>query len=143
MLEELYCRGFCRFYSGGARGFDLLAAERISAMQARHADIRLLLALPHPGQSSRWTDKDITRYEYTIYRADETHVLSQHYYHGCMMVRNRYMVDRSSLCLCYLNKASGGTKSTVEYAAKKGLQVVNLAKPKTCSSYVMDLMGVT
>ena len=60
-----------------------------------------------------------------------------------MMVRNRYMVDRSSLCLCYLRKASGGTKSTVDYAKKAGLQLLNLAEPDTCSPYIVDHPGVT
>lgn len=44
-----------------------------------------------------------------------------------MMVRNRFMVDRSALCVCYLNKMKGGTMSTVAYAVQEKLSVLNLA----------------
>ena len=37
------------------------------------------------------------------------------------------MVDRSSVCVCYLTQESGGTASTVKYALRKGLFVRNLA----------------
>ena len=37
------------------------------------------------------------------------------------------MVDRSALCVCYLNKMKGGTMSTVAYAVQEKLSVLNLA----------------
>ena len=44
-----------------------------------------------------------------------------------MQVRNRYLVNQSSKCICYLEKNTGGTKYTVDYALSKNLQVINLA----------------
>ena len=32
-----------------------------------------------------------------------------------------------SVCVCYLNRESGGTAYTVRYAGKKGLEIINLA----------------
>ena len=41
-----------------------------------------------------------------------------------MHKRNRHLVNSSSICLCYLNKQSGGTFYTVNYAYRKGLKVI-------------------
>ena len=32
-----------------------------------------------------------------------------------------------SVCVCYLNRESGGTAYTVRYAKRKGLEIINLA----------------
>ena len=50
------------------------------------------------------------------------------YYNGCMQVRNRYLVDHSSACICYLNNLRSGTAYTVKYAESQGLQIINLAE---------------
>jgi len=42
-------------------------------------------------------------------------------------VRNRYMVDRSAVCLAYLKTSRGGTYNTVTYAEKNGVPVIYLA----------------
>ena len=50
-----------------------------------------------------------------------------------MHKRNRHLVDNSSVCVCYLNKENGGTAYTVDYAGKKGLEIINLVK--SCSPF--------
>lgn len=142
LLEAMYRRGYRRFFSGCALGFDLFASERVAALRARHGDVRLLLAIPCPDQTRGWKDAELRRYERVLCLADEMRVISRHYYQGCMMVRNRYMVDRSALCLCYLNKQKGGTMSTVAYAAREDLQLLNLAIPDLCADYIRET-GVT
>lgn len=47
---------------------------------------------------------------------------------GYMHKRNRYLVDNSSVCVCYLTEDTGGTAYTVNYAIKSGLKVINTAK---------------
>lgn len=126
-LEQLYAQGFRCFMDGGARGFDLLAAERVLALRQRHFDVHLVMVLPCGDQTLRWPERDCRRYESILYAADETRVLAPSYYRGCMLVRNRHMVDRSALCLCYLNRAKGGTVSTVAYALRRQLPVINIA----------------
>ena len=59
--------------------------------------------------------------------ADEVRVLAPRYYDGCMQARNRYMVDRASVCIAYLTETRGGTAGTVRYAEKQGISVINLA----------------
>ncbi|MCL2883887.1 MAG: hypothetical protein FWF49_00185 [Oscillospiraceae bacterium] len=44
-----------------------------------------------------------------------------------LQARNRALVDHSDVCVCFLNKSTGGTAYTVKYAQKKGLSIINLA----------------
>lgn len=137
-LEELWRRGYRRFVSGGARGFDTLAAERVNQLQLRHEGVELILVIPCADQAKTWTAKDSQRYERMLYAADQTHVLSPSYYPGCMMVRNRYMVDRSSFCLCYLTHMKGGTVSTAAYASQQGIPLLNVAMEDACAAFCAE-----
>jgi len=51
-----------------------------------------------------------------------------------MHLRNRYMVDHSCTCICYLTETTGGTAYTVKYAREKGLHIFNIAKEKMTQS---------
>ena len=68
--------------------------------------------------------------------ADRVEQLSPLYDRGCYHVRNRYMVDRSGLCLCYFNHMQGGTAYTVAYAAREGVRLVNLALESSWQGFV-------
>ena len=45
--------------------------------------------------------------------------------------RNRSMVDRSDLVVCYVDHQSGGAFQTMQYALKRGKKVINLAEEDT------------
>jgi len=138
MIEALYRRGYRRFFSGGALGFDLLAAQRVLQFRENHSNVRLIMVLPCANQAASWPKAECQRYEHVLHQADEVRVLALSYYQGCMMVRNRHMVDRSSVCVCFLCKPKGGTMSTVAYAASEGLPLLNLALPDVCAAYVKE-----
>ena len=137
-VRRLYGRGLRRFYSGGALGFDLLAAEEVLLLRQTLPDLRLVFVLPCADQTESWKEDEVIRQRQLITLADETRVLSPHYYQGCMMVRNRYMVDRSSFCLCYLTQMKGGTLSTVRYALEEGLPLLNTAIEADCDAFAAE-----
>ncbi len=126
-LEELWQQGYRRFICGCALGFDLLAGEAILRLKEKHAGTKLLLAIPCASQTAKWPPYECQRYAQLLCLADETTVLSRTYYDGCMQVRNCYMVNHSSACVCYLRQLRGGTLFTVNYALDQGLRVINLA----------------
>ncbi len=136
LLEILYRQGYRDFLCGGAVGFDLLAAEHVIALRSRHADVRLIFCLPCADQSARWNRADCIRYERLLYLSDETRVLSPHYYEGCMQVRNAYMVDRSYLCVAFMQRLRGGTLSTVRYALSQDVPVVNIAVQSAVEEFI-------
>ena len=90
-----------------------------------------IIAVPHKGQSDLWGEREKQEYDEIIALADEVECLSEAYYRGCMYARNRFMVDNSSHCICYLNENTGGTAYTARYAEEQGLQIVNIA-PFSC-----------
>ena len=127
-LNEAYEAGYRRFFCGGALGFDTLAAFQTVRLRQIHPDVILSLAIPCENQSDRWSEKDKAVYRRILELADEKTVLSPFYYQGAMLTRNRYMADRSSLCICYLSVMRGGTASTVRYAlVHDRIRIVNLA----------------
>lgn len=127
-VAELIHAGIERFITGGARGFDTLAAQAVLLLRKRYLDIKLILALPCLSQTRGWNKKDITVYETIKSQADEIVYTSQDYTRGCMHKRNRYMVDNSGLCVCCWIRDKGGTAYTVHYAERKGLKIINIAQ---------------
>ena len=51
-------------------------------------------------------------------------MVQRNYDRGCMLRRNRYMVDRSSLLIAAFDGSRGGTLYTATYAMKQGVEVV-------------------
>lgn len=119
--------GYRYFGTGGALGFDTLAAQTVLLLKQRYPWIKLILVLPCKDQAKRWSAQEIEEYERIKSSADKVVYTSEHYYSGCMHKRNRHLVDNSSLCVCYLTERTGGTAYTVEYAAKNNLTVINVA----------------
>lgn len=68
-------------------------------------------------------------------QADQVIYTSEEYTRGCMHKRNRYLVDHSSICICYLTEDHGGTAYTVKYADKRHLQIINLANMEDTYKY--------
>lgn len=119
--------GYCYFGAGGALGFDTLAAQAVLELRQAYPQIKLILVLPCIEQTKGWSAKDIAVYEDIKKRCDKYTYTSEHYYSGCMLGRNRHLIDHSSACIAYLAKQSGGTAFTVDYAKKQNIRVINIA----------------
>lgn len=122
--------GVTRFLSGGALGFDTLAAEAVLELAADYPQVSLVIVRPCADQTRGWNARDTARYHAILDRASEVITIAPAYRPGCMQERNRYLVEHSALCLCYLTEPSGGTAYTVRYAVSRGLPVLNLAPPE-------------
>lgn len=126
-LVEAIKNGYRFFGSGGALGFDMLAAQAVLELKEEYPEIRLILVLPCLSQAKYWKIEDMRKYEQIKKDADKIVYVSKEYNRDCMFKRNRHLIDNSSLCICYLKKETGGTAYTIEYAKKKGVSVINLA----------------
>ena len=125
-VEDAIGRGYRYFGAGGALGFDTLAAQTVLELKKDHPHIRLILVLPCLSQAERWSREQQQTYEAIKAQADKGVYTSQGYHRGCMHVRNRHLVDHSSLCISYRTQPTGGTAYTGDYATAQGLEVVNL-----------------
>ena len=124
-LEELIKEGCTHVCCGMARGFDLLALECLIDLKRRY-HVCVEACIPHRGQADKFPQFDKMRYECLLSRCDVKTVLSEKYHSGCMLARNRYMVDKSDVLLAYCTRSSGGTAYTVDYAKRAGLHVILL-----------------
>jgi len=126
-LEELYRRGFRHFISGMAQGSDLYFIEAALALREVNPDVVVEAAIPCPTQSRGWRNAERMRYQSILERCDLETMVQQRYTQGCMLHRDRYMVDRSALLLAVYNGSSGGTRYTINYALDSGLEIVRLS----------------
>ncbi len=115
------------FRTGGAIGFDTLAALTVLSLQEEHPSIRLELILPCPTQTRGWRADDRALYEQILGRADAVRYLSTDYYEGVLQMRNRALVEGADICIAYLRSShGGGTAYTYALALKNRLETVNL-----------------
>ena len=127
-LEEYYQQGKRAFLSGGALGFDTLAARAVLALRRFHPDVQLIMVLPCRSQASRWSPMDRRIYQDILAEADQVIYVSEEYFPGCMQKRNRFLVQHGDTCLCFLLRCRGGTWTTVSYAYDLRRTIRNLAQ---------------
>ncbi len=125
-VEGLIAEGFCEFRSGGAIGFDTLAADAVLSLKQKYPQIKLYIYVPCLGQDKYYTPEQKKKYLSQINSADKILCMAEHYYRGCMQARNRALVDGADCCIAYLRKDSGGSAYTEKYAQSKNCRVIRL-----------------
>ena len=126
LLPRLIDRGITDFYAGGALGFDYAASVTVINSKRLYPELTLNLALPCRGHTKNWSEADRLMFGRMAARADSVVYVSDGYAPGCMQRRNRYMVEHSGRIIAVFDGQDGGTKRTVEYAMRQGLEVVLL-----------------
>ena len=119
-------RGFRHFLCGMALGCDTYFAESVLEWKQSKPDLILEAVIPCPGQADRWSEKDRTRYGRLLQQCDMLTVLEDSYSDGCMLRRNRSMIDRAELLISVYDGSGGGTGNTVQYAKERGLEILSL-----------------
>jgi len=132
LLERAVVRalddGFTSFLTGGALGFDTMAAETVLRLSKGNPAVRLYLALPGLDQTEGWSEPELARYDAIMAAANgRVYYAAECCSPSSMRERNRYLVDHSSGCIAYLRRMRGGTLYTVNYALERGVPVDNLA----------------
>jgi len=124
--EAVFESGFRRFICGMAEGCDIYFCEALLRLRALHPEIRIQAAIPFPGQADQWPKAQRERYERLTAACDEKVIISPEYTPGCMMKRNRYMVDNADLIIACYDGKSGGTLNTLRYALEKDVRILHL-----------------
>ena len=86
--------------------------------------LHLIAATPWPGFARRWKEEWRMQYDDLLKKADLVINVCEHYHNGVFQIRNEWMVDRSNRLIAYYNGAPGGTRNTIEYAEKRGIEVI-------------------
>ena len=124
--EAAYEEGYRHFLCGMAQGCDLYFCEAVLALRSRRRDVTVEAAIPCPSQAVGWSASQRARHEALVAACDFETLVSQRYTPSCMQRRDRYMVDHASLLIAAFDGSPGGTRYTVEYAMRRGLDIVDL-----------------
>ena len=122
-LEKAYDRGYRHFICGMAQGCDLYFCEAVQALRDSRPGVTVEAAIPCESQADKWPPEDKERYQRLVGLCDFETMVQRQYDRGCMLRRNRYMVDRSSLLIAAFDGSKGGTLYTASYALKNGVEV--------------------
>lgn len=80
-IDALIANGVTDFISGGALGFDQIAASLIVAKKEMGRDIRLIFALPCKNQDVLWNEKQRELYQNLLHEADSRRFVPLPYRH--------------------------------------------------------------
>lgn len=127
-ILQLTRKGVRTFITGMARGVDTWAAEIVLELRDALPElgIQLWAAIPYRRQASAWSEADRQRREDILARADKVEHISLDYFRGALQKRNRWMVDHADYLLAVYDGKPGGTKFTIDYACKKGVQIIQI-----------------
>ncbi len=121
LIEE----GYKKFLTGMAQGVDTWAALAVLELRRDNRDVQLHCVLPCMEQDQTWKDDAKKLYRSILAQANVTIYLNGKYNKNCMLERNQYMVDHSSLLLAvYSGAKRSGTGYTVNYAKKRGRKII-------------------
>ena len=126
-LENLILEGYDLFLCGMAEGFDLLCLEMLFALKTKYR-IFVEACVPYIGQEKNFSQKNKSLYRELIEGCEYKTVLSENYFNGCFLARDRYMVDKCDLLFAYCTKETGGAAYTVAYAKSKSVPIVFFGK---------------
>ena len=127
VLEALYEAGIRHFICGMANGSDMYFCEEALKLRDDREGVTVEAAIPCEEQAARWDEKTRNRYFRLVAECDFESMISNHYTDDCMLKRNMYMVDNSSVLVAVFDGKLGGTMHTVNYAKKQGLEIIEIA----------------
>lgn len=127
-VRELIADGADAFYSGMALGVDMWAAELVLKLREEFPNITLTAVVPCPEQADMWSEEQQERYNGILARCDKIITTSPRYGKGCMLKRNRALVDLCDILVAVFDGSRGGTMQTVNYA-KSQRRKIEMLKP--------------
>ena len=81
----------------------------------------------HCSQAASWPPEDRLRRQRILAVCDLETLIQERYSPGCMLRRNRYMVDHSALVIAVYDGTGGGTRQTLEYAMRQKVPFLDIS----------------
>ena len=115
------------FLVGRNGDFDQCVSSSVLRVRKNHRDDNsaLVLVLPYP--TAEYLNNENYFHEYYT-DIEVSSAASVAHPKSAIQIRNREMVDRADLIICYIEHEKGGAWQTVECAIKQGKTVINLAE---------------
>ena len=116
-----------RFLVGGMGDFDGMCSSAVRRAKRNYPNkqISLELILPYLTQE---LNENKSYYEISYDDVVVPIELAGVHYKSAITKRNRWMVEKSDWMIAFVYRDFGGAYTSLRYAEKKGLQIINLAK---------------
>lgn len=125
LITKLVAAGVIDYYSGMADGADIILSQVVLSLRLNNPTVKLHCVLPCDGQADQWPTASQERYHTILEQANTVSYVSHPYYDGCMLDRNRRLVESAGLLLAVYNGTRrSGTSATVNYARKLGREII-------------------
>ena len=125
-IRQAMADGLNVFISGMARGVDIWAAQIVLKLRNEGTDVKLICACPYKGFELGWSREWQQQYKEVLESADFIKYVCAGYSRACFQIRNEWMVNHAVRVIAIFNGEKGGTKNTMDYAAKIGVPVVRI-----------------
>ena len=116
-IDELIRKGVDTFYVGHQGNFDSMVLGCLKKLKEIYSNISLTVVLAYMP-----THKYDLYNGYSIYPEGLEIGLPKF----SIERRNKWMIDRSDYCLCYVDHTRGGAYKFVKIAKNKGVEIINL-----------------
>lgn len=113
-LEALIKQGADIFLLGGYGDFDNLCARAVRSLKEKHPHITSVLVIPYMTNP----------FDKNLYDCSEYPPLENVPQRFAILKRNEYMAERADAVVSYIDHEWGGAYKAVEYARKKGKQII-------------------
>ncbi len=122
----IYEKEYVDFLIGRNGEFDVCVSSSVIRIRKKYRDDNSAHVLVLPYATVEYLNNEESYHNYYTdveisYSASRAHPKSE------IQIRNREMVDRADLVICYIEHKKGGAWKTVKYAIGKGKAVINLA----------------
>jgi len=118
---------YVEFLVGRDGQFDQLVTSTIKRLKrsVRDDNSALVWVLPYPTAEYRDYEADHAAYYDEIEICPESEAA---HFKSAFQDRNRWMIDRSSLVVCYAQRINGGAFQALRYAGRRRKSIINIAE---------------
>ena len=119
-IEKAILRGYETFICGLSQSYDICCSEIVLELKKQYSNNKLIGTLSHKNQHYEWAKQKNSQYQKILKQLDEIRCIYENATGiKCILERNRYMVNNSSLVIAFFNESS----EILEYARKQGLEI--------------------
>jgi len=115
------------FVVGRNGEFDQCVSSTVLRVRKNVRDDNSALVLVLPYATAEYLNNGEYFHDYYT-DVEISHTASVAHPKSAIQIRNREMIDRADLVICYIEHEKGGAWQTVQFAIKQGKNVINLAQ---------------
>ena len=121
---------YVEFLVGRNGEFDQLAASTVLRLKRLVGGDNSALVLVLPYMTAEFTNNQAS-FEHYYDEIEVSEAAAGKHFKAAIQTRNRDMIDRSDLVICYVTHNSGGAYRSIQYAKKQGKRIINTADGTT------------